>query len=181
MSTEAHAETALCAPHQRAAVLGLEIPRLGKPIYRYSPTVRHGDLLSVSGQISRTVDGELHSGVVGMNASVDDGVVAARVCALNLLSRIDEAVGLGAVSAILKLTVWVSSTADFTDQPAVAEAASALLLDVLGHAGRHSRTALPAHVLPKGALVELEAMVALRGDYATTDTPSCTTCRAATS
>lgn len=90
------------------------------------------------------------------------GVAAARVAALNLLARIHEAVGLDNVEQVLKLNAWVTSSRDFVDQPSVVDGASQLLIDVLSDAGRHARTALPAHVLPKGALVELDATVAIR-------------------
>lgn len=150
----------MCAPHRRLAELGIELPALGDPAYSYAPAVEHGGFLSVSGQISRGPDG-VRGGVVGRDATVTDGAQAAELSTLNLLSRINDAVGLCAVSSVFKLTVWVASTSDFTDQPAVAEAASTLLLSVLGEAGRHARTALPVHVLPKGALVELDALVAI--------------------
>lgn len=154
------AVSVVCEPHRRLAELGIELPVLGEPAYSYAPVARHGDFLSVSGQISRGPDG-VRSGVVGLDATVSDGAAAAEISALNLLSRINDAVGLCAVSSVFKLTVWVASAPDFTDQPEVAEAASALLLSVLGEAGRHARTALPVHVLPKGALVELDALVAV--------------------
>lgn len=151
---------ALCSPHRRLVGLGIELPDLGSPAYSYDPVSVHGDLLAVSGQISRD-DGGVRGGIVGEDATVADAAAAAQISTLNLLSRINESVGLSAVVGVLKLTVWVASSREFTDQPAVAEASSTMLLSVFGEAGRHARTALPVHVLPKGALVELDALVAI--------------------
>ncbi|MEU1982338.1 RidA family protein [Nocardia sp. NPDC019395] len=149
---------------ERLRALSLELPVLGAPKYSYEPTTRWGNLLWVSGQISRTASGEILRGRVGQDASLEDGRAAAETSALNLLARVDDAVGLENVEQILKLDIWVASAPDFTDQPSVAEGASQLLRSVLGDAGRHARTALPTHVLPQGALVELDATIAVRGE-----------------
>ncbi|MFC4560973.1 RidA family protein [Nocardiopsis mangrovi] len=148
--------------HERLKALSIELPVLGAPRYAYEATARWGDLLYVSGQISRTASGEVLRGCLGDGADVADGVDAARTSALNLLARMDDAVGLGNVRQVLKLNAWVASSRDFVDHPSVVDGASQLLLDVLGDAGRHARTALPAHVLPQGALVELDATIAIR-------------------
>ncbi|MEV5646744.1 RidA family protein [Nocardia sp. NPDC052254] len=147
---------------RRLAELSLELPVLGPPKYAYDPVTRFGEVLHVSGQISRRATGEILGGRLGANAEVADGIAAARVSALNLLSRIDEAVGLESVVRVLKLNAWVASTAEAVNQPEVVDGASQLLIDVLGDAGRHARTALPAPNLPQGALVELDATVAIR-------------------
>ncbi|MEU6608424.1 RidA family protein [Streptomyces shenzhenensis] len=147
---------------ERLKALSIELPVLGAPRYAYEATARWGDLLYVSGQISRTGSGEILRGRLGDNATLADGVTAARTAALNLLARVDDAVGLDHVQ-VLKLNAWASSAPTFVDQPSVIDGASQLLLDVLGDAGRHARTALPAHVLPQGALVELDATIAVRG------------------
>ena len=148
-------------PQRRLADRQLTLPDLGAPAYAYEAWTRHRDILYLSGQISRAADGQVLTGRAGADATVADASAAAETAALNLLARIDQAVGLGHVRQVLKLNVWVASDADFTDQPTVAEAASRLLIDVLGDAGRHARTALPSHVLPKNALVELDATVAV--------------------
>ncbi len=149
-------------PHERLTSLGLTLPKLGAPAYAYEATTRHADLLFVSGQISRNDDGTIFSGTIEPDDAPEVGWTAARLAALNLLTRIDQAVGLEHVQRILKLNVWIASSDSFTDQPSVAEGASQLLVDVLGTAGAHARTALPVHVLPKGALVELDAIVAVK-------------------
>lgn len=148
--------------HERLKALSLELPVLAAPRYAYEASVQWGNLLHVSGQISRTAAGEILTGCLGDGVTVARGVAAARVAALNLLARIHEAVGLDNVEQVLKLNAWVTSSRDFVDQPSVVDGASQLLIDVLSDAGRHARTALPAHVLPKGALVELDATVAIR-------------------
>lgn len=145
---------------ERLTALALELPVLGAPRYAYEATSRWGDLLYVSGQISRTTSGEILRGRLGEDATVEEGVTAARTAALNLLARVDDAVGLDRVQ-ILKLNAWASSAPTFVDQPTVIDGASQLLIDVLGDAGRHARTALPTQVLPQGALVELDATIAV--------------------
>lgn len=149
------------SPHARLARRNLVLPKPGAPAYSYEAFTRHRDTLYLSGQISRAADSRVLSDRVGVDADVDEAAAAAEIAALNLLARLDQAVGLDRVRQLLKLNVWVASGVDFTDQPAVAEAASTILRDVLGDAGRHARTALPAHVLPKNALVELDAVVAV--------------------
>lgn len=148
---------------ERLAALAIELPVLGAPRYAYEASVRWENMLWVSGQISRTASGEILRGCVGGTVAVAEGISAAETCALNLLARINEAVGLENVAQVLKLNIWVASSPDFVDQPTVADGASRLLHTVLGDAGRHARTALPAHVLPQGALVELDATIAVRG------------------
>ncbi|MEV8237198.1 YjgF translation initiation inhibitor [Rhodococcus sp. 05-2256-B2] len=146
----------------RLATRNLTLPDLGAPAYSYDAWTRHDDVLYMSGQISRTPNGEVLDGRAGVDATTADAAAAAEVAALNLLARIEQAVGLDNVEQILKLNVWIASGPDYTDQPVVAETASQLLIDVLGRAGRHARTTLPTHVLPKNALVELEAVVAVK-------------------
>lgn len=147
---------------ERLAELSLQLPVLEPPRHAYEPAVRAGDVLHVSGQISRTATGEVLGGRLGEDADVATGIAAARVSALNLLARVDEAVGLENVVRIVKVNAWVASGPGATEQPAVADGASQLLVAVLGDAGRHARTALPTHVLPQGALVEIDATVLVR-------------------
>lgn len=147
---------------RRLTQLSLELPAPGPPKYAYEPVTRHGEVLYVSGQISRTPTGEILGGRLGADAATADGIAAARVSALNLLARIEGAVGLENVVQVLKLNAWVASTREAVHQPEVVDGASQLLIAVLGDAGRHARTALAAPNLPQGALVELDATVAVR-------------------
>ncbi|MGM5068857.1 RidA family protein [Rhodococcus qingshengii] len=156
--TAAHTSPAL----DRLVELGLELPELSAPSYTYVPTRRHGDLLFVSGQISRRADGTILAGIVGETANLDDAVEAARVSALNFLARVHDAVGLENVDHIVKLNGYVASTPTFTQQPTVIDGASRLLVEVLGERGRHARTALAAPVLPANSLVEIEVTVAVK-------------------
>ncbi|MFD4402525.1 RidA family protein [Nocardia sp. NPDC058499] len=150
--------------NERLAALSLELPVLGPPRYAYEATTRWGEMLWISGQISRTAKGDILRGHLGDTATVEEGIAAAETAALNLLARMNDAVGLANIRQILKLDIHIASSREFVDQPTVADGASRLLRNVLGDAGRHARTALPAHVLPQGALVELDATVAVRAD-----------------
>lgn len=141
--------------------LGIELPDLPAPQYSYVPFNRQGNTLYVSGQISRTAAGDILAGRVGEDATLEEGIHAAEVATINLLARIHQSIGLDNVAQILKLNVWVNSSDDFIQQPQVADGASQLLEAVLGEAGKHARTALPTNTLPQGALVELDAVVAV--------------------
>lgn len=141
--------------------LGIVLPDLPAPQYSYVPFNRQGSTLYLSGQISRTAAGDILTGRVGEDASLEEGIHAAEVATINLLARIQQAIGLDNVAQILKLNVWVNSSDDFIQQPQVADGASQLLENVLGEAGKHARTALPTNTLPQGALVELDAVVAI--------------------
>ncbi|MDX2917012.1 MULTISPECIES: RidA family protein [Streptomyces] len=152
----------MTAVRERLRALSIELPTLGPPRYAYEATSHWGGLLYVSGQISRSASGEVLRGRLGEDATVGDGVVAARAAALNLLARVEEAIGLDR-ARVLKLNAWAASAPSFVDQPTVIDGASQLLIDVLGDHGRHARTALPTQVLPQGALVELDATIAIRG------------------
>ncbi|KPC90593.1 YjgF translation initiation inhibitor, partial [Streptomyces sp. NRRL F-6602] len=132
------------------------------PRYAYEATSRWGDVLYVSGQISRTASGEVLRGRLGEDATPADGVLAARTAALNLLARVEQSIGLEQ-ARVLKLNAWAASAPAFVDQPTVIDGASHLLIDVLGDHGRHARTALATHALPQGALVELDATIAVLG------------------
>jgi enamine deaminase RidA (YjgF/YER057c/UK114 family) len=146
---------------QRLAELGLTLPVAAAPVAAYVPTVEAGGMLYISGQLP-FVDSAL---VTGKLASADDiakGQAAAKACALMILAQIEKAIGsLDRVERIVKLGVFVSSTADFTDQPKVANGASDLMEAVFGEAGKHARSAVSVPVLPLDAMVEIDAVVLL--------------------
>ena len=146
----------------RLAELGIELPAPAAPVASYVPTVLSGDLLHISGQVSFE-GGALLTGRIGEDRDLDYGVRAARACGLMLLAQIDKAVGLDRVERIVKLGVFVNSAPGFTDQPKVANGASELMQDVFGEAGRHARSAVGVAVLPLGAAVEVDAIVAVKG------------------
>ena len=147
----------------RLAELGITLPEPAAPVAAYVPTVLAGGLLHVSGQLPFE-EGQLMTGRLGEDRDLDYGVRAARACAIMLLAQIDKALGgLDRVDRIVKLGVFVSSAAGFIDQPKVANGASELMQSLFGEAGKHARSAVGVPVLPLGAVVEVDAVVAVRG------------------
>lgn len=143
--------------------LGLELPPAPAPVANYVPTVICGNLLFISGQISKRGDGNLLVGKLGDGVEVAAGREAARVCALNILAQAKAALGsLERVARIVKLTGFVNSVPAFTEHPAVVNGASDLLVDVLGEAGRHTRSAVGVAGLPLDAAVEVEAIIEIK-------------------
>ena len=147
-------------PSARLAELGLSLPPVAVPLAAYTPAVRVGNQIWTSGQLC-SVEGKLvATGKVGAEVSPDEATAAARICALNALAAAASvAGGLDAITRIVKVVVFVSSSADFTGQPAVANGASELLGQVFGEAGVHVRSAVGVSVLPLDAAVELELVV----------------------
>jgi enamine deaminase RidA (YjgF/YER057c/UK114 family) len=145
----------------RLQELGITLPEAAAPVAAYVPTVEANGLLHISGQVSFE-DGQLMTGRLGEDRDLDYGVRAARACGLMLLAQIEKAVGLERVARIVKLGVFVNSAGSFTDQPKVANGASELMQQVFGEAGRHARSAVGVPVLPLGAAVEIDAVVALK-------------------
>ena len=146
----------------RLAELGIELPQAAAPVAAYVPVVIAGGLAHVSGQLP-FVAGKLVTGRLGEDVSLEQGQAAARACGLMILAQLHAALGsLDRVERIVKLGAFVSSSADFTDQPKVANGASELMAQVFGEAGTHARSAVGVPVLPLGAAVEVDAIVALR-------------------
>ncbi|MEM7296336.1 MAG: RidA family protein [Pseudomonadota bacterium] len=145
----------------RLEELGIELPDVPAPAANYVPFVVAGDLVYVSGQISKTPQGELITGTLGADMATDDGVAAARVCAINLLAALRAACGgdLERVKRVVKLGGFVNSTADFVEQPQVINGASDFMVEVLGpDVGSHARAAVSAPSLPLGVAVEIEGI-----------------------
>jgi enamine deaminase RidA (YjgF/YER057c/UK114 family) len=145
------------SPAERLAALGLELPPVAAPVAAYVPAVRTGSYVYTSGQLP-FVDGKLLvTGKVGGLVTLDDAAALARIAALNALAAVASvAGGLDAITRVVKVTCFVASAADFTGQPQVANGASELLLEVLGDAGRHARSAVGVAVLPLDSPVEVE-------------------------
>ncbi|MEQ1688173.1 MAG: RidA family protein [Sphingopyxis sp.] len=136
------------------------LPQAAAPIAAYVPTVRSGNLLTISGQISFAPDGSIITGRLGDTLDTAAGKAAAERCGLMLIAQLKTALGdLGRVTRIVKLGVFVTSTPDFTAQPEVANGASELMLLAFGEAGRHARSAVGVPALPRGAAVEVDAIV----------------------
>ena len=147
---------------KKLAELGLTLPQAAAPVAAYVPVVVAGGLAHVSGQLP-FVDGALVTGRLGEGISTEQGYEAARACGLMILAQLKAALGsLDKVERIVKLGAFVNSTADYTDQPKVANGASELMAAVFGDAGKHARSAVGVPVLPLGAAVEVDAIVAIR-------------------
>jgi enamine deaminase RidA (YjgF/YER057c/UK114 family) len=145
----------------RLAKLGIEVPAAAAPVANYVGYVQTGKLVFVSGQVP-IKDGKFQfQGKLGAGMSLEDGQAAARLCAINVISQVKAACGgdLDRVKRVVKLTGFVNSTGEFTDQPKVVNGASDLMVEVFADKGRHSRAAVSAASLPAGVAVEVEAVV----------------------
>lgn len=144
----------------RLADLGIDLPPVAKPVAAYVPAIQVGDQISTSGQLP-LVSGSLPmTGLVGDQISQGDAAGQARVAALNALAAAaDVAGGVNNIRRVVRVVVYVASTADFTAQPAVANGASELLGEIFGDAGRHIRSAISVASLPLGAPVKVELTV----------------------
>jgi len=147
----------------RVAELGYTLEAAAAPAANYVPFVLEGNLLTISGQISRKGGKPQYLGQLGNQVSDADGVEAASLSALGLLAQIAAATGdrLDRVARVVRLGVFVASTPDFNRQSAIANGASDLMVEVFGDAGRHARSAVGVASLPQGVSVEIEAVVAL--------------------
>jgi enamine deaminase RidA (YjgF/YER057c/UK114 family) len=146
----------------RLAELGLTLPEAAAPVAAYVPTVEAGGLLHVSGQLP-FVGCKLVKGRLGKDVSLEQGTAAAQACALMILAQVKAALGsLDRVERVVKLGAFISSAKDFTDQPKVANGASELMVAAFGDAGKHARSAVGVPVLPLGAAVEVDAILAIR-------------------
>ncbi|MEP6870131.1 MAG: RidA family protein [Novosphingobium sp.] len=146
----------------KLAELGLSLPVAAAPVAAYVPVVIAGGLAHVSGQLP-FIDGKLVTGRLGEDVSLEQGAAAAQACGLMILAQLKAALGsLDRVERIVKLGAFISSTGTFTDQPKVANGASELMAAVFGDAGKHARSAVGVPVLPLGAAVEVDAIVAVK-------------------
>jgi len=143
----------------RLAELGVTLPDAPAPAANYVPFVKVGNTVYVSGQISSGPDGMI-TGKLGDTMGIEDGAAAARSCAISLLAQVKAACegDIERLVRVVKLTGFVNSTADFGDQPKVINGASDFLVEALGDAGRHSRSAVSAASLPFGVAVEIEGI-----------------------
>lgn len=133
------------------------------PAGQYQAWVINHGLLFVSGQTSKESGAIKYRGKVGRDLSLEEGREAAKLCAINLLAQLNEAVGnkLERIERCLKLTVFINCADDFDLLPKVADAASELLLEVLGEKGWHTRSAIGAANLPGGSSVEIDGLFAV--------------------
>lgn len=142
---------------------GLSLPTPAAPVADYVPVVEAGGFAYLSGQLP-FANGEVMTGRLGEDRDVIAGHAAAEACALMIVAQLKKALGsLDRVERIVRLGVFVASDPRFTDQPKVADGASSLMVALFGEAGRHARSAVGVPVLPLGAMVEIDAVVAVRG------------------
>jgi enamine deaminase RidA (YjgF/YER057c/UK114 family) len=144
----------------RLASLGLVLPAAPNPVANYVPAFLAGNLLFVSGQISKAGDGTVTKGKLGADLGIEQGQAAARLCALNILSQAKVALGdLDRIAQVVRLTGFVNAAPDFTDHSQVVNGASDLMVQVLGDAGKHTRAAVGVSSLPLGCAVEVDAVL----------------------
>lgn len=141
---------------ERLTELGIELPEAPKALASYVPVAVAGGFAFVAGQVATEGGEPLHPGHVGAEVGPDEAREAARRCALQAIAALRAELGdLDRVRRIAQVTVFVASAPGFTGQPQVANAASELLIEVFGDAGRHARAALGVAELPLGAPVEV--------------------------
>lgn len=148
---------------KKLAEMGVTLPNAPAPAANYVPYVQVGDMLFVSGQIAKDGD-TLLTGKLGNDLDLVAGAAAARACAIALLAQVKAACDgdLDRLVRVVKLTGFVNSTADFTQQPAVINGASDFLGEALGEAGKHARAAVSAPSLPFGVAVEIDGVFQIR-------------------
>ena len=140
--------------------LGIDLPSAPEPIANYIPCLQSGNLVFVSGQGPIINGKQLYTGKVGAEVTREEGYEAARACCINLLSQLKLFLGdLDKIKRVVHIKGYVASADDFTNQPAVINGASDLLVEIFGEAGRHTRCALGLNVLPTDIPVEVEMIV----------------------
>ena len=148
---------------QRLSQLGIKLPNTAVPAGSYVPYVLEKNLLWISGQVPFWNGKVKYRGKVSSEVSMDDAIMAARLCGLNILAQIKTALGdLNRVEQMIKLSGFVNSASDFTDHPIVINGASDLMVDVFGELGRHTRVAIGASSLPLNSTTEVDALVRVR-------------------
>jgi len=148
---------------QKLKDLGIEIPEAPKPLAAYIPGIKTGQIIYTSGQLPFKNGKLLSEGKLGKNITLEEGAKAAEQSAINCLGVIKSICGsLDNIEQIIKLTVFVNSTEDFTAQPAVANGASELMVKIFGEAGKHARSAVGVSQLPINAPVEIEIMAKIK-------------------
>ena len=140
--------------------LGLSLPQATDPVGSYVATKISGKFLFISGQISIDDKGTLIKGKLGKELNTEDGYQAAKRCGLSIIAQAKKACDgdLSRIKSCVKLTGFVNSTEDFTDQPKVINGASELIVSILGESGMHTRAAVSTNSLPLGVSVEVDAI-----------------------
>lgn len=150
-------------PEERLAERGLKLPELAAPIANYVPYRWAGNLLYISGQGPKRPDGTYRAGRLGKTAGIEEGYAEARATGLLLLAVARSAIGqLSRIESVVKLLGMVNAEPEFADHPKVINGCSDLLVEILGEAGRHARSAVGMGSLPNGMMVEIEAILLIR-------------------
>ena len=148
------------SPEEKIVALGFELPPALPPRFNYIPYRRVGELLYLAGHGPRLPDNTYRLGKISSRLQIADAYADAQLTGLNMLATIKDAVGeLSRVTAIIKLLGLVNASPTFTAHPQVINGCSDLLVNVLGEAGRHARSAIGVSSLPSGMTVEIEAIV----------------------
>ena len=148
---------------KKLSEMGITLPKATDPVGSYVATKITGNLLFISGQISIDAEGKLIKGKVGKDFNTDQAYKAAERCALSIISQVKKSCDndLSKIKSCIKLTGFVNSTDDFTDQPKVINGASDLIVAVFGDSGMHARAAVSTNSLPLGVSVEVDAIFEL--------------------
>ena len=147
--------------YSKLTQLGISLPPVAAPAAAYVPFVQTGHLVFLSGHIAKK-DGKVWVGQFGKNMATDEGKLAARAVAIDLMGTLHAAVGdLNRIKRIVKLMSLVNSTGDFTEQHLVTNGASELIGEVFGDKGTHARSAFGVAQIPLGACVEIELIAEL--------------------
>ena len=143
--------------------LNINLPKAPDPVGSYVATKIVGKFLYVSGQVSINEKGEFIKGKVGKELNLEEGYEAAKRCALNIIAQCKKACGsdLSKIKSCIKLTGYVNSTDNFTDQPKIINGASDLISSLFGEIGKHTRAAVSVNSLPLGVAVEVDAIFEL--------------------
>jgi enamine deaminase RidA (YjgF/YER057c/UK114 family) len=142
------------------AKLGITLPNVVAPSANYVPARRVGNQIYISGQVPSEGGKDKYTGKVGSTYSVEEAQAAARLCAINILSQLKQALGgdLGNVVGVVRLGGFVNAEPEFGDHPKVLNGASDLMVSVFGEAGRHARAAVGCYSLPRNVPVEVDAI-----------------------
>ena len=143
--------------------LNIKLPEAKAPVGNYVATKITGKMLFISGQISIDENGQLIKGKIGSDLNIDSGYEAAKRCALSIVAQVKNACDgdLSKIKSCIKLTGFVNSTDNFTDQPKVINGASDLIVSIFGESGMHTRAAVSTNSLPLGVSVEVDAIFEL--------------------
>ena len=143
--------------------LKIKLPEAKPPVGNYVATKISGRLLFISGQISIDENGQLIKGKIGKDLDTDAGYNAAKRCALSIIAQVKKACDndLSKIKSCIKLTGFVNSSDDFTEQPKVINGASDLIASIFGDNGMHTRAAVSTNSLPLGVSVEVDAIFEL--------------------